>query len=71
LCGESGGSPPHSKLIELSDMKKGAAFRQRPFLYFGVVPRSFWNVLPDNSAALARASIVKSSFQWRANEVKE
>jgi hypothetical protein len=42
-----------------------------PFLYFGVVPRSFWNVLPGDLAALARASIVEMSFQWRANEVKK
>jgi hypothetical protein len=62
--------PPHLDWIELREKKKGAAIRQRP-LHFGVVPRSFWNVLPDDSAALARASIVKSSFQWRANEVKE
>jgi hypothetical protein len=51
--------------------EKGRCVSAAPFLYFGVVPRSFWNVLPGDSAALARASIVKSSFQWHANEVKK
>jgi hypothetical protein len=57
----------HARLGE----KKGAGSFERRLFHFGVVPRSFWNVLPSDSAALARASIVDASFQWSANEVKK
>jgi hypothetical protein len=51
--------------------KKGAPLSRGAFFISGSVPRSFWNVLPADSAALARASIVKPSFHRARNEVKK
>jgi hypothetical protein len=59
-----------ARLAHRAQKEKGRCVSAAPLFYSGLVPRNFWNVLPADSAALARASIVKTSFQWRASLVK-